>query len=190
MSNPSPVSSSSEQVVLLDNHFQPIGSQDKAIVHNENTPLHLAFSCYLFNENNQVLLTRRSLDKVAWPGVWTNSFCGHPQPEESFADAIHRRAEYELGAKVDNIACVCKDFRYFARDSSGVVENEFCPVYQALLTSTLSPRASEVDDWSWIEFDDLLLSVQKAPFAFSPWMVQQLNNEALVARLKQGLHGL
>lgn len=181
------MTSSTEQVVLLDDNFQPIGTADKASIHDANTPLHLAFSCYLFNNQGQILLTRRSLDKVAWPGVWTNSFCGHPLPDEVFSDALHRRAEYELGAQICDIRCVCEDFQYIARDNSGVVENEFCPVFQARLTSTLSPRASEVADLAWIDFDDLLLSVQTAPFAFSPWMREQLNHRELVTHIKQGL---
>ncbi|MDC5808039.1 isopentenyl-diphosphate Delta-isomerase [Vibrio europaeus] len=181
------MTSTTEQVVLLDSNYRPIGTADKASVHDENTPLHLAFSCYLFSDEGQVLLTRRSLDKEAWPGVWTNSFCGHPLPKEAFSDAVHRRADYELGAKVLDIRCVCGEFRYCARDNSGVVENEFCPVFQARLNSELAPRASEVADYAWIDFDDLLYSVQMAPFAFSPWMHEQLSHCELVANIKQGL---
>ncbi|MFC3024602.1 isopentenyl-diphosphate Delta-isomerase [Vibrio zhugei] len=180
------MTSSTEHVVLLNNDFQPMGTADKATIHNENTPLHLAFSCYLWNTRGQVLVTRRSLDKIAWPGVWTNSFCGHPLPNEEFSDAVQRRAQYELGATATDIQCICPDFQYLARDDNGIVENEFCPVFQARLTSPLAPRASEVADYAWVDFDDLLVSVQNTPFAFSPWMCEQLANSGLVTHIKQG----
>ncbi len=65
-----------EHVILLDEHDQPCGLLDKYAAHTLSTPLHLAFSCWLFNDRGQFLVTRRSLSKVAWPGVWTNSVCG------------------------------------------------------------------------------------------------------------------
>ena len=77
-----------ELVVLLDEAGNAVGTQDKATVHTEDTHLHLAFSCHVYNEAGHVLVTRRSLDKATWPGVWTNSFCGHPGPDEDIEDAI------------------------------------------------------------------------------------------------------
>ena len=68
-----------EHVILLDEQDQPAGMLEKYAAHTFDTPLHLAFSCWLFNQQGQLLVTRRSLGKKAWPGVWTNSVCGHPQ---------------------------------------------------------------------------------------------------------------
>ena len=86
-----------ELVVLVDDSGAPIGSAPKLSVHTTDTPLHFAFSCHVTNADGAVLITRRALSKKTWPGVWTNSFCGHPAPDEAIEAAIHRRALQELG---------------------------------------------------------------------------------------------
>src|ERR1700712_2550073 len=100
--------------VRVDDGGTPVGSADKVVVHDSNTPLHLAFSCHVYNSEGLVLVTRRALSKLTWPGVWTNSFCGHPAPGESQDDAIVRRGLFELGIAVDRIEVVLPDFRYRA----------------------------------------------------------------------------
>ncbi|MDN5551625.1 MAG: isopentenyl-diphosphate Delta-isomerase, partial [Brevibacterium sp.] len=118
-------------VVLVDHLGDPIGVQSKADVHGQSTPRHLAFSCHVVDERGRLLVTRRALTKKTWPGVWTNSFCGHPGPGESLEDAVRRRAGFELGLTVDDITCAIADFGYVARDATGIQENEHCPVFIA-----------------------------------------------------------
>ena len=164
----------SEHVVLVDDAGQPIGTADKATVHHSDTPLHLAFSCHIVNPSGQVLVTRRALDKKTWPGVWTNAVCGHPGPDEDMADAIRRRVRHEIGLDVEDIRPTLPDFRYRAVDASGVVENEVCPVFVATATSDPAPRADEVCEWQWVDPAELQRAVTATPFAFSPWLVMQL----------------
>lgn len=163
-----------EQVVLLDDSGQPTGAADKFAVHSESTPLHLAFSCHVYNEAGQVLVTRRALSKLTWPGVWTNSFCGHPAPGELVEDAIARRAQQELGITVTSLEVILPDFRYRAVDASGIVENEVCPVYRATTASLVSPAPSEVAEFAWVDPSALATAALAAPYAFSPWLGWQL----------------
>ena len=163
-----------EEVVLLAEDGTPIGTADKATVHTTDTPLHLAFSCHLFDGEGRILVTRRALGKATWPGVWTNSFCGHPGPGEAFEDAVRRRAADELGAEIDNLTPVLPDFRYRAVDAAGIVEYEVCPVYTATIVGELDPSPAEVAEWTWADPRTLLAAVEATPWAFSPWLTLQL----------------
>lgn len=162
-----------EQVVLVDDAGSPIGVAPKSDVHSERTPLHLAFSCYLARPSGEILLTRRALTKATWPGVWSNSFCGHPQPGEQPEHAVARRARQELGVGITGIRLVLPDFRYRAVDAGGIVENEICPVYWAELNEPPRANPAEVAEWVWVAPEDLRTAVQAAPFLFSPWLVLQ-----------------
>ena len=163
--------------MLLNNRGEAIGIQDKAVVHTEATPLHLAFSLYLFDVAGRVLLTRRALTKLTWPGVWTNTCCGHPAPGEQPEEAVRRRLPQELGVDVGDLTCVLPGFAYLATDASGIQENEICPVYAGRLLHPRSPiraNTAEVMDWVWAEWDDVVTAVAATPFAFSPWAVKQI----------------
>jgi len=172
-----------ELVVLLDPAGQPIGEQPKSEVHHADTPLHLAFSLYLFDEGGRVLITRRALGKLTWPGVWTNSCCGHPGPGESTERSIARRLQAELGTRAADLRCVLPDFRYRARDSNGVWENEICPVHVARLApdAAIEANSREVCEWTWVDWDALSSAIFATPFAFSPWAVEQVSQLVALA---------
>ena len=163
-----------ELVVLLDELGRPTGTAPKATVHTTDTPLHLAFSCWLLDEDGRVLLTRRAAVKRTWPGIWTNAFCGHPGPGEAIPEALHRRARQELGAAVAPPAPALPDFRYRAVMADGIVENEVCPVFTSRLLGPLRPDPAEVDDHRWTSVPALLDAVAREPEAYSPWLREQL----------------
>ena len=168
-----------EHVSLLDEAGNVIGTADKNSVHTTDTPLHLAFSCHLFNTAGEVLVTRRALTKQTWPGVWTNSFCGHPAPGESLESAVQRRALVELGVAVEALDVVLPNFRYRAVDASGIVENEVCPVYRATTVDAVTANPSEVIEFRWVAPAALRSAVAATPFAFSPWLALQVDAGAL-----------
>lgn len=168
------ISGNDDLVVLLDEHDRPIGHAPRRRVHTTNTPRHLAFSCYLFDDRGRVLLTRRSLAKATWPGVWTNSCCGHPRPGEPGESAVRRRLEQELGAEASGLALVLPDFGYRAVDASGIVENEACPVWIGRLAGPVSPAAEEVCATAWVAWDDLVQLADTAPALISPWCALQV----------------
>lgn len=163
-----------DEVVLLDPRGRPVGHAPRLDVHTTRTPLHLAFSCYLLGSGGQVLLTRRSLAKRTWPGVWTNAFCGHPRPGEPLEQAVRRYAKRELGVTLTHLRCVLPDFRYHAVDPSGTVENEVCPVFIATTQDELVPDPGEVMDLCWVASSDLERLTARMPGLVSPWLAEQL----------------
>jgi isopentenyl-diphosphate Delta-isomerase len=163
-----------EKVVLLDDQRRPAGTADKATVHTGDTPLHLAFSCYVRDASGRLLVTRRALGKRTWPGVWSNSLCGHPRPGEDVAAAVVRRAHEELGVRLTDVRLVLPDFAYRAADASGVVENEVCPVFAARTGDEPEPDPTEVCEWRWADWADVAEAARRAPWALSPWSVLQI----------------
>ena len=162
-----------ELVVLLDERREPIGSAPKATVHTASTPLHLAFSCHLMDDDGRMLVTRRALSKIAWPGVWTNACCGHPAPGEPMEAAVRRRLAHELGVDVEGLELALPDFAYRAVDASGIVENEVCPVFVGRIVGDPRPDPAEVAEWRWVDADRLQAGIRATPWAFSPWLVLQ-----------------
>jgi isopentenyl-diphosphate delta-isomerase len=163
-----------ESVVLLDEAGRASGTADKTAVHSAQTPLHLAFSCYLFNEAGQFLLTRRAESKRTWPGVWTNTCCGHPQPGEPMSSSVMRRLREELGIGAAKLALVLPKFRYQARMANGVLENEVCPVYAAYADAPADPNPAEVADARWVDWDEFCEAVRTGRQSISPWCAMQL----------------
>src|SRR3979409_2139819 len=139
-----------EEVVLVDEEGSARGVMEKSTVHHANTPLHLAFSCYLFNNEDQLLLTQRAVAKKTWPGVWTNSCCGHPSPGERLERSVQRRLGQELGIGTADITLILPGFRYQARMDNGTLENELCPVFRAYTDAQPIPDPAEVAGVQWI----------------------------------------
>ena len=164
-----------ESVVLLDEAGYASGTADKAAVHHAQTPLHLAFSCYLFNEAGQFLLTRRAESKRTWPGVWTNTCCGHPLPGEPIDGSVLRRLRAELGIGSAKLALVLPRFRYQARMANEVMENEVCPVYAAYADAPVDPDPAEVADAKWVDWDEFCEGVRTGRQPISPWCAMQLS---------------
>lgn len=162
-------------VVLVDESGTAIGRAAKSAVHHDDTPLHLAFSCYVVDDAGRVLVTRRAADKPSFPSVVTNSVCGHPLPSEPLGDAVRRRAESELGVQIETPRLVLPEFRYRATSSTGLVEHEVCPVYAARASSTdLRLDPTEVDHAEWVPWAQFSAEVLQGRREVSPWCAEQV----------------
>lgn len=163
-----------ESVVLLDEHGRSIGTADKRTVHHRETPLHLAFSCYVFDPAGRLLVTRRALHKATFSGVWTNSCCGHPGPDEGMLDAVRRRVGQELGLHLEELWLVLPGFRYRAVMPNGVTENEMCPVFVATSADVVRPDPEEVEAAVWEPWPEFRASVLDGTREVSSWCLEQV----------------
>ncbi len=162
--------------MLVNESGRPIGTQPKATVHHAQTPLHLAFSVFLFDDQGRALFQQRALHKPTWPGVWSNAVCGHPLPGESFEDAAQRRLAYELGITAPiELDLALPHFRYRARWAN-LWENEVCPVFIGRYNGPVAPNPAEVAAVRWLEWSSFAAAcvdpvvLAQGPFAsFSPW---------------------
>ncbi len=161
-----------EVVVLVDELDRVLGTAPKATVHSATTPLHRGFSLFLFDRDRRLLLQRRALRKRTWPGVWSNSCCGHPAPDETVQLAARRRAQFELGVSIEAWIAVA-DFRYRA-ELDGVVENEICPILVALCEDQPRPRREEVEEVRWMAWEEFVAATREQPGDWSPWSVLEV----------------
>ncbi len=161
-----------EQVILIDEQNNQIGVADKETVHTTTTPLHRAFSLFLFNSKKHLLVTQRALNKKTFPGMWTNSVCGHVSPGEQTIDAVKRRASDELHIVAMDIKEVAP-YRYRFADVSGVVENEICPIFIGFTNEDPKPSKSEVEAWRWIDWKEFFETIQQHPGTYSPWSEEE-----------------
>ena len=166
------VTASEELIVLLDDDGTVIGAMPKPLVHHGETPLHRAFSAYLFDEAGRLLVTRRAEGKQTFPGMWTNTVCGHPGPGEDDAAAIARRAAFELGLQVEELRPALPGYRYRA-EFRGVVENEICPVYVGRFSGTPTPDPTEVDEWALLDWAAFRRRQAAEAQTWSPWCLEQ-----------------
>lgn len=160
-----------EYVVLVDEQNNVLGLTPKATVHGETTPLHRAFSAFIFNSKGELLLQQRALSKKTWPGIWSNSCCGHPTLEETNEQAADRRLQFELGMNIKDL----KEIAYYRYCFSrfGVMENEICPIVVGFSDSLPNPNPEEVEATKYIDWQDFLTEIKTNPQNWSEWCVEE-----------------
>lgn len=160
-----------EEVVLVDEENNVLGTMSKSEVHTGNTPLHRGFSLFLFDGTGRLLLQQRSRMKKTWPLVWSNSVCGHPALNESNIEAVERRLTFELGMSAKYVEEIAS-YRYtFVRD--GVMENEICPIFVGLTEDEPRRNENEVGATRWVEWSAFLKEIDDKPGYYSEWCEEE-----------------
>lgn len=156
-----------DKVILVDSLDQPIGIMEKMEAHRKGGTLHRAFSAFVFNKNNELLLQRRALNKYHSGGLWTNSCCSHPRPGESTIEAGQRRLEEELG-----ITCKLEEaftFTYIAPLDNELTEYELDHVLIGRFDGDLHLNYEEVDSIKWIPMSEIRILINEHPDDFTIW---------------------
>jgi len=162
------VSNSSEELILVDELDREIGQCSKSDCHSGNGILHRAFSIFIFNDKNELLLQRRSVEKPLWPDYWSNTCCSHPRAGELMDEAVSRRLVEELG-----VVCPLNfmyKFKYHAQYGAVGAEHEYCWVYYGHYDGEIDVNEREISEWRFIDIASLEAELAASPENFTPWL--------------------
>jgi isopentenyl-diphosphate Delta-isomerase len=157
-----------EQLVMVDDHDNIIGHDTRLALHSGSGRLHRAVSVFVQNQLGEVLLQRRSVNKMLWPGVWSTSCCGHPRRGEEYDDAAYRRVKEELGMTLGLQRLFT--FSYFACDGTRGSEREICAVYIGVTEMRPVTNRAEIAAWKYVSAARLGQLLNRVPRVFTPWL--------------------
>lgn len=157
-----------DEVVLVNERDESIGSAPKLAAHLNGGRLHRAFSIFIFDSAGRMLLQQRAEGKYHFGGLWSNACCSHPREGRPVVDSAHERLGYEFGFDVPLERLL--SFIYRAEDhATGLTEHEFDHVFVGRFDGTPGPNPEEIDAWRWVEPSELIREVAESPERFTPW---------------------
>ncbi|MFK7787004.1 MAG: isopentenyl-diphosphate Delta-isomerase [Crocinitomicaceae bacterium] len=155
-----------EHVILVDELDQPLGEMEKMEAHEKGL-LHRAFSVFIFNDQNELLLQKRASSKYHSGGLWSNSCCSHPRTGEGIVDAGMRRLTEEMGFTVPLDAVF--SFIYKAELDNSLTEHELDHVLIGRFNEAPNMNPDEVEDWKYIDLASLATDMAHHPEAYTEW---------------------
>lgn len=161
-----------EEVVLVNECDQPIGFEEKIAAHRTGA-LHRAFSVFVFNTLGELLLQRRTSTKYHSRGLWSNTCCGHPRPDETIEQASRRRLSEEMG--FDSMLTPLFQFVYSTELEDGLIEHEYDHVLVGHFDGVPTPNCNEVADWKWIDLVTLKTDIEEHADRYTYWFQISLN---------------
>ncbi len=164
-------------VILVDELDVEIGTSEKLRAHQEGL-LHRAFSIFIFNSQNELLIQQRANNKYHSGGLWTNTCCSHPLPNMDLVDCAKGRLWEEMGLRVDELI-VKNHFIYKAEFSNGLVEHELDYVLVGYSNENPVLNPEEAQHYKWISMDELKSEMKLHPHQFTFWLHEIFNRELL-----------
>ncbi len=157
-----------EKVILVDENDREIGLMEKMEAHEKGL-LHRAFSVFLFNENNELLLQKRASSKYHSGGLWTNTCCSHPRANESITEASARRLQEEMG--ITAVATPEFSFIYKAELENGLTEHELDHVLIGKFSGEPNINPEEVEDWKYVSMETIDQDLKNHPENYTAWFL-------------------
>ena len=155
-----------EMVILVDEQDNQVGLMPKMEAHEKGV-LHRAFSVFVFNDKNELMLQQRALHKYHSPGLWTNTCCSHQRDHESNIEAGKRRLEEEMGF-VTELKEVTS-FIYKAPFDNGLTEHEYDHVMVGKYNDMPTINPDEVDSWKWMDLEEVKVDINLNPSEYTEW---------------------
>lgn len=155
-----------EEVVLVNVNDQPIGYMEKQEAHLKGL-LHRAFSVFIFNNNNELLLQKRAVSKYHSGGLWTNTCCSHPRKNEIVLSAAKRRLFEEMGIKCD--LKFKFSFIYKAKLDNNLFEHELDHVFFGYTNTKPDINKEEVDSYCYKSIEKIQKEIINQPDQYTEW---------------------
>ncbi|MGV6861859.1 MAG: isopentenyl-diphosphate Delta-isomerase [Putridiphycobacter sp.] len=155
-----------DQVVLVNHKDEVVGFENKLVAHQKGL-MHRAISVLVFNEKGEWLLQKRAKDKYHSGGLWTNTCCSHPYPNESVENAAKRRLIEEMGLDVD--VKFLYHFHYNIKVDNNLSENELDHVFIAKTNSAPQLNPDEASDFKYISTANLEKDIAENPENYTGW---------------------
>lgn len=153
-------------VILVDENDNSKGIMPKMEAHEKGV-LHRAISIFLFDINGNWILQKRAETKYHSPGLWTNTCCSHPLPNENTNDSAHRRLMEEMG--IDCELRKAFTYKYIAKLDNNLIEHELDHVFVGMTQQIPIPNPHEVCDWKKISFENIDQDVKTNPQKYTEW---------------------
>ncbi len=154
------------EVILVNDQDEVIGFEDKLVAHQKGLK-HRAISVLIFNLKGEWLLQRRAFNKYHSGGLWTNTCCSHPYPQESSKVSAVRRLKEEMGMTVD--LNFLFDFSYKVSLDNDLIENELDHVFIGKTDDLPLLNAEEASDYKYVSTKDLEIDLNQNPDSYTEW---------------------
>lgn len=155
------------KLILVDQQDAIVGYESKIKVHKEGL-LHRAFSLLIFNSGGELLIQKRARNKYHSAGLWSNTCCSHPIPNEDIKVSAHRRLQEEMG--FDCEFDLLFTFSYRVEFMNGLIENEYDHIFKGIYEGIININPEEVADYKWIKMNDLKEDIIMNPHNYTEWL--------------------
>lgn len=155
-----------EKVVLVNTNNEVLGEMEKMEAHQKGL-LHRAFSVFVFNSSNQLLMQKRASSKYHSGGLWTNTCCSHPRLNEDILDAGKRRLQEEMGFTTELMEMFA--FIYKANLDNQLIEHEYDFVLIGKFENEPNINLDEVEDFAYWDLDFIESDMVKNPAKYTEW---------------------
>lgn len=155
-----------EQVILVNELDEQIGLMPKMEAH-QKAVLHRAFSVFIINDNNEIMLQQRAYHKYHSPLLWTNTCCSHQREGETNIEAGTRRLHEEMGFKAELRELF--SFIYKAPFDNGLTEHELDHVMIGYYNDEPKINPDEVSSWKWMGIEAVKQDMETNPQEYTVW---------------------
>lgn len=163
------------EIILVNENDEPIGVAEKLEAHQKGL-LHRAFSVFIYRKNLnglEILLQKRHSKKYHSGGLWTNTCCSHPLYDETLKEAAEKRLKEEMGVTAELFEVGV--FHYRAEVGNSLIENEMDHVFIGeFVNSKIKPNPEEVEEYAWVEIENLKTDLASNPKKYTAWLKQAL----------------